>query len=61
MALHSKSYFVDMRACGIQITALRDFFGEDNIFIAYGQEKHSACDFDLTNDGTVVSIYRVDQ
>jgi len=32
---------------------LQDFFREDNVFIAYGQEKHSACDFDLTNDGTI--------
>jgi len=32
---------------------LRDFFLEDNVFVAYGHEKHSVHDFDLTNDGTV--------
>jgi len=33
---------------------LRDFFREDNIFIAFGHEKHSIYDFNLTNDGTVL-------
>jgi len=36
---------------------LRDFFREDNIFIAFGQEKHSIYDFDLTNDGTAQMEY----
>jgi len=38
---------------------LEDFFGEDNIFIAFGQEKHSAGDFDLTTDGMVLVLCNI--
>jgi len=42
-----------------QVMSLRDFFREDNVFIAYGQEKHSAGDFDLTNDGMVAYSFNM--
>jgi len=42
-----------------QVTSLRDFFREDNVFIAYGQEKHSACDFTLNNEGTVAYSFNM--
>ncbi len=34
-----------------QVTNLADFFGPDFIFIAYGNEKFSHDDFDLTSNG----------
>ncbi|CAL4126621.1 unnamed protein product, partial [Meganyctiphanes norvegica] len=35
---------------GRQVLSLRDFFYEDDIFIAYGQEKYSHDDFDLDTE-----------
>ena len=34
-----------------QVTTLQDYFGEDNIFIAYGNERHHLDDFTLDSDG----------
>jgi hypothetical protein len=39
-----------------QVTSLQDFFRDDNIFIAYGCEKHSTGDFELSDKGK--SIYQ---
>lgn len=32
---------------------MADFFGQDFVFIAYGNEKFSHDDFDLTSNGTI--------
>ena len=34
-----------------QVTSLADFFHDDSIFIAYGQERLTADDFDLADSG----------
>lgn len=36
----------------LQVTTLKDFFQDDDVFIAYGPEKFSHDDFDLVDDGT---------
>jgi len=35
----------------LQVLSLQDFFGEEDIFIAYGHEKLSADDFEIDPDG----------
>ncbi|ELT89101.1 hypothetical protein CAPTEDRAFT_228781 [Capitella teleta] len=41
---------------GKQITCLRDFFGEESMFIAYGNEKYALDDFDSTNPCTRTEV-----
>lgn len=44
---------------GRQVSTLRDFFGEETVYIAYGQEKLCQDDFDLDdNEVKLVSPYR---
>ncbi|XP_071951404.1 serine/threonine-protein kinase DCLK1-like [Antedon mediterranea] len=44
---------------GKQVTCLQDFFKDDEVFIAYGQERHSHDDFDLANtEFHNISAYR---
>ncbi|XP_061165269.1 serine/threonine-protein kinase DCLK1-like isoform X1 [Saccostrea echinata] len=44
---------------GRQVSSLKDFFGDDSVFIAYGQEKLSQDDFDLDdNEVKLVSPYK---
>jgi doublecortin-like kinase 1/2 len=40
-----------MACIHIKVGCLADFFGPDFIFIAYGNEKFSHDDFDLTSNG----------
>jgi len=37
----------------LKVGCLADFFGPDFVFIAYGNEKFSQDDFDLTSNGTL--------
>ena len=42
----------DANVCVWQVTCLQDFFHEESVFIAYGNEKFSVDDFDLGQNGT---------
>ena len=39
----------------LQVTVLQDFFKEDDVFIAYGQERFSHDDFDLADEGKIIN------
>jgi len=36
---------------------LADFFSDEEVFIAYGLEKHSQEDFDLDSEGIYISLF----
>lgn len=41
-----------------QVTCLRDFFGDDTVFVAYGNEKYSLDDFDVDENGKSCPLYQ---
>ena len=42
--------YILVHSC-FQVTSLADFFKDDNVFIAYGQERYALDDFDLDGNG----------
>ncbi|KAK3597498.1 hypothetical protein CHS0354_041919 [Potamilus streckersoni] len=47
---------------GRPVISLKDFFGEDTIFVAYGSERYSADDFDLDeNEVKLINPYKMKQ
>ena len=45
--------------CFTQISTLQDFFKDETVFVAYGSERCSVDDFELSGNGKIMSYITV--